>query len=167
MLSFKKYLKEAIKIDLDSELEKLSRNKNKSTKKAVFDTIFKKGACGGKSCSRRQPGETGWDYRDDYNDLMGNKENYKPLKLHPEVSPGAKCYYVEKNNGEFILLEVPFNTKSLIIPADIKNYNFYIEKNKNKIFLQINKDLTNQIKYVKHTKFNNKLIIEYQVIAGN
>lgn len=157
MLEFKKYL-ESIKIDIDNEINKLKRNKRKN----VFDTIFKRGACGGKSCSRRQPGEVGWSDGDD--ELEINKENYKLIKLTPEISPGAKCYHVIKENEEHVILEIPTNQKNLISQAEIKNYNFYIEKNKNKILFQINKNLNSQIVYNKYTKFNNKIIIEYKVI---
>jgi hypothetical protein len=160
MLEFKKYL-ESVKIDINHEIDKLKRNK-KNIKSGVFSTLFKRGACGGKSCSRRQPGEVGWS--DDQDELEVNKENYKLIKLSPEVSPGSKCYYLTKDEEEFIILEVPINEKNFIEQANLKNYNFYIEKNKIKIFLQINKNLNSKISYNKHTKFKNKIIIEYKIV---
>jgi hypothetical protein len=171
MLEFKKYFEE-IDINLDYELSKIRRNDRGAGRgvlgvgSGIFNTIFKKGACGGKSCSIRSPGEVGWNYDDD-DELEVAKKNYKPIKIVPEIVLGLKCYYAIKNAEENIVLEIPIKNKE-ISEAEIKNYNFYIEKNKNQIFTQIWPGRTNldaQIKYKKHMIFNSKLIIEYQLLS--
>lgn len=142
MLEFKKYLNEI----------------NENLANALYTSVLKRGACGNKSCSRRQPGEYSW--RDEESNQ--NTEDYKIININPPISNNSKLYY--NKNKEYITIEFSLkdNNPIKINYHQINTYNNYIQKNKNEILTQIGKQ-DQIVKYFNYAQYENKLLINFKI----